>query len=93
MLNKTTISAVLLTLSLATTGASYGEEVTLEGYIDNMLAQSIAGVKQELNHNTQAAVFTAANQSSLVVEQTYATKSSITDVNSHMAETATHDTE
>jgi hypothetical protein len=90
MLNITKISAVLLTLSLATTAAAHGEEVSLESLIDNMLAQSVASVQQELNNNIQGAVLTAANQFSLYEEKAYATKTTITDLHSEAQASATH---
>ncbi|MFT6952520.1 MAG: hypothetical protein ACJAUL_003687 [Paraglaciecola sp.] len=91
MLNKTTISAVLLTLSLANT--AHGEEVSLERYIGNMLAQSVVGVQQELNNNIQGAVLTAANQFSLFEQETYATKTSITDLTAKVENAAKHEAE
>jgi hypothetical protein len=88
MLNKSKISAVLLTLSLATTATVHAEEVSLEGLISNMLAQSVASVQQELNNNIQGAVLTAANEFNIFEEETYATKTSITDLNSDVEVTA-----
>jgi hypothetical protein len=88
MLNRTKISAVLLTLSLATTATVHGEEVSLEGLISNMLAQSVASVQQELNNSIQGAVLTAANEFNIFEEETYATKTSITDLNSDVEVTA-----
>jgi regulator of protease activity HflC (stomatin/prohibitin superfamily) len=91
MLNKTKMSAVLLTLGLATTATSHAAQTSLESYIGNMLAQSIVSVQQELNNNTQDAVLTAAKKFSLFTEQTYATKTSIIDLNVQIAQTAQHE--
>jgi regulator of protease activity HflC (stomatin/prohibitin superfamily) len=93
MLNKTKILAVLLALGLATTATSHAAQVSLESYIGNMLAQSVVSVKQELNNNTQDAVLTAAKKFSLFTEQTYATKTSITDLNAQIVQTAQHESE
>ena len=93
MLNLTKISAVLLTLSLATTATANAEEVSLESLISNMLSQSVAGVQQELKNNIQGAVLTAANQFSLYEEEYYATKTSITDLNSDAQATTMHSAE
>ena len=88
MLNLTKTAAVLLTLSLATTATAHAEEVSLEGLISNMLAQSVATAQQELNNNIQGAVLTAANEFNIVEEEAYATKTTITDLHSEIEVTA-----
>jgi hypothetical protein len=93
MLNRTKISAVLLTLSLATTATVHAEEVSLEGLISNMLAQSVASVQQELNNSIQGAVLTAVNEFNIFEEETYATKTSITDLNADVEVTAKQEAE
>ena len=93
MLNRTKISAVLLTLSLATTVTVHAKEVSLESLVDSMLTQSVASVQQELNNNIQGAVLTAANQFSLYEEEYYATKTSITDLNSDAQANTMHSAE
>jgi hypothetical protein len=93
MLNRTKISAVLLTLSLATTATVHAEEVSLEGLISNMLAQSVASVQQELNNSIQGAVLTAVNEFNIFEEEAYATKTSITDLNADVEVTAKQEAE
>ena len=90
MLNRTKISAVLLTLSLATAATSHAEEVSLERLVSHMLSQSVASVQQELSNDIQGAVLTAANQFSIYQEERYATKTSITDLDSKIEETVKH---
>jgi hypothetical protein len=87
MLNKTKISAILLTMSLAATATVHAEEVSLDSFISHMLAQSAASVQQELRNDIQGAVLTAANQFSPYEEESYATNISITDLNSDIEST------
>jgi hypothetical protein len=84
MLNRTKISALLLTLSLATSVNVQAEEVSLEQFIGHMLSQSVASVQQELSNNIQGAVTTVTNQFSIYEEETYATKTSINDIDSNV---------
>ena len=90
MLNKAKISAVLLTLSLAFTATSHAEEVSLERLVSHILSQSVASVQQELSYDIQGAVLTATNQFSPYKEETYATKTSIRDLDSNIEVTVKH---
>jgi hypothetical protein len=92
MLNPTKISAILLTLTLglATTATSHAEEVSLEGLVAQILSQSAVSLQQELNNDIQGAMLTAANQFNIYEEEIYATKTSITDLDSNFEETDKH---
>jgi hypothetical protein len=94
MLNLTKISAVLLNLSLSlslttTAAAHFAEEVSLENLISKVLAQSVASVQQELSNNIQGGVLTTAKQMS-ISEDTYATNTNSTDLNSQIEQTVHH---
>jgi hypothetical protein len=93
MLNKTKISAVLFTLSLATTAISHAEEVSLENLVGQMLSQSVTSVQQELRNDIKGSVLTAAHQFSLYEDGSYATNTSITDLNSQIEVTVKHEAE
>jgi hypothetical protein len=88
MLNLTKISAILLTASLATATTTQAEEVSLEQLVTHMLSQSVASVQQELSNDIHGAVLTAANEFSIFEEDVYATKTSITDLDSSVENTA-----
>jgi len=93
MLNKTKISAVLFTLSLATTAISHAEEVSLENLVGQILSQSVTSVQQELRNDIKGSVLTAAYQFSLYEDGSYATNTSITDLNSQIEVTVKHEAE
>ena len=93
MLNKTKISAVLLTLCLATSATLHAEEVSLENEVAQLLSQSVASTQQELSYDIQSAMQTWVNQISNSEEGTYATKTNITDLDSHIGKAVKHETE
>jgi hypothetical protein len=93
MLNKTKISAVLFTLSLATTAISHAEEVSLENMVGQMLSQSVKSVQQELRNDIKGSVLTAAHQFSLYEDGPYAINTSITDLDSQVEVTVRHEAE
>jgi hypothetical protein len=61
MLYKITISAVLFTLSLATTATYRAEDLSLENVVGQMLSQSVTSVQQALGNDIKGAVLTAAH--------------------------------
>jgi hypothetical protein len=86
MLNLTKISAVLLTLGLATSATA--EEVSIEQIVSQTLSMSVMSIQQQLNNDIQGAVLTAVNQFNIYQEKTYATKISSSDLDSHSEEKA-----
>ena len=91
MLNKTKISAALLTLCLATT--AHAEEVSLENLVGQMLSQSVASMQQNLSYDIQGAVVTAVDEISNSDEVIYATKTSNTDMDSQIEKAKKRETE
>jgi hypothetical protein len=93
MLNLSKTSAALLTVALTSTASLQAEEISLEQLVDNMTSQSVAIAQQELRYEIQGTVLTAANKFSLYEEATYATKTSITDLNTSIESTVNQQAE
>jgi hypothetical protein len=82
MTNPNKLSALLLTVGLATTFTSQAATVTVEELAGAMLAQTVAATQAELNNSIQGAVLSAANMFSLEEQETYASTVTITDLSS-----------
>lgn len=84
MFKKLSTAAVLLS-TIAISANANATEVSLESYMNAMLAQAVSTTQQELANSVQKAVLTANNMISFEESEVYATKITITDLESDEA--------
>jgi hypothetical protein len=86
MFTQSKIAAIALTSSLVFASTAQTKDVSLEQYVGNMVSQVMIAAQQEINNNVREAVLNVAHNVSLNEAQSYATKVTITDLNSEIQE-------
>ena len=80
MFNITTVSALVLTAGMTMTANVQAEEVSVEQFVGNLIAQSTANTIQTLQYELQSTVLAAANSLDLEEQPIYAGKVKITEL-------------
>jgi hypothetical protein len=80
MFNITTVSALILSAGMTMTANVQAKEVSVEQFVDNMLAQSTAAAMQAIRNELHREMLTASNSLSIENASMYAGNVKITDL-------------
>ena len=82
MHNKTTLSALVLTATMAFTASSQAAEVSVEQFVSSMVSYTVSATSVEIQNSIQGAVLSASNMFSLDEGTAPASHVTITDLGS-----------
>jgi hypothetical protein len=82
MNNKTTLSAMVLTVGMVFTASSQAAEVSVEQFVSSMVSYTVSTTSLEIQNSIQGAVLSAANMFSLEEGSAVASHVTITDLDS-----------